>query len=182
MPGLATMVPLAAVTVVQATFAGLALIALLSAAVVVLHRTPVVQGLFLAMHLISIAGLFALLGARFLAVLQILIYAGAVVVLIVFVIMLLNLKPEARGGPGIAMVSFSVLLGVLLVLLLARAAIGFDPPTEGGAMQLAAGYGSPEQIADALFEKYFYPFEVVSLALVAAMIGAVLLAKRHLEG
>ncbi|MDH3284245.1 MAG: NADH-quinone oxidoreductase subunit J, partial [Acidobacteriota bacterium] len=108
MPELTLAVPLAALTVREAAFGALALTAVATALLVVLHRTPVIQGLFLVLHLLSIAGLFAALDARFLAVMQVLIYAGAVVVLIVFVIMLLNLQPEARGGPGYVMLLLSL--------------------------------------------------------------------------
>jgi NADH-quinone oxidoreductase subunit J len=174
---------LAAVSPSFLAFGALALVALVTALVVVRHRTPVVQGLFLVLHLLSIAGLFAALDARFLAVLQVLIYAGAVVVLIVFVIMLLNLRPEARGGPGAITVGASIVLAVGLVALLARAVAGFSSAEGVGSQSaLVEGFGSPDQVGSALFEIYFYPFEIVSLALVAAMVGAVVLAKRHLEG
>ncbi|MDH3283359.1 MAG: NADH-quinone oxidoreductase subunit J, partial [Acidobacteriota bacterium] len=97
--------------------------------------------------------------------------------------MLLNLQPEARGGPGYVMLLLSLLLGAALIALLARAGSGFDAGSAmAGGAPLAEGFGTSRQLGSALFEVYFYPFEIVSLALVAAMIGAVLMAKRYLEG
>ncbi|HHN75661.1 MAG TPA: NADH-quinone oxidoreductase subunit J [Acidobacteria bacterium] len=160
-------------------FALLALLALGSALVVVLHRNPVVEGLFLVLHLLSIAGFYALLEAYFFAVVQVLIYAGAIMVLIIFVIMLLNLQPEAKGGPGLVPVFFAFVLGLALVLLLTRAGISFAPEPAMGAV--ASDFGTAAGMGREIFGTYFYPFELVSLALLSAMAGAILLAKRHLE-
>ncbi len=176
------MIPLAligAMTNTQtAIFGPLALIALAAALGVVLHRNPVVQGLFLVTNLLAIAGIYVLLGAYFFAAIQVLVYAGAVMVLIIFVIMLLNLLPEAKGGPGLTPTFFALLLALGLVSLLVRAGYTFAPPLG----EAAAGFGSVAQVGRSLFLGYFYPFEVISLALVAAMAGAILLAKRDLEG
>lgn len=155
----------------------LAGLAVATALVVVLHRQPVMQAVALVAHLLAIAGLFGLLGAHFLAVVQVIVYAGAIVVLITFVIMLLNLGPELRGTPGVPTLVVAFLLGALLVVLIGRAGMGFSPP----ALPAAEGYGGVHALARALFNKYFFPFEVVSLAVLAALAGAVLLAKRNLE-
>lgn len=152
-------------------------LAVITALIVVLHRHPVVQAVALVVHLLMIAGLFALLGAKFLAVVQVVVYAGAIVVLITFVIMLLNLGPELRGTPGIPTLVVAFLLGSALILLVGRAQAGFNPPD----LALSDGYGGVQTLARALFHKYFYPFEVVSLVVLAALAGAVLLAKRNLE-
>lgn len=160
----------------------LAAIAVITALVVVLRRNLVVQALFLVLHLLTVAGLYALLGAYFMAVIQVLVYAGAIMVLIVFVIMLLNLGREARTGPGLVPLSFALILGLLLVLLFGRAARQFSTAQGGMELTMDPAWGSVGRIADALFGPYFFPFEVVSLVLVAAMIGAIVLAKRHLEG
>ncbi|RMG43569.1 MAG: NADH-quinone oxidoreductase subunit J [Acidobacteria bacterium] len=182
MLALAHALPLAAASAAGVPFVLLALVAVATALAVVLHRNPVIEALFLVLHLMSIAGLFALLHAPFLAILQVLLYAGAVVVLIVFVIMLLRLEPESRGGPGLLprLVAFALIL--IFVGLIARAVTGFPPTDIGPSGAAADGFGSARQVGEALFNRYFYPFEVISLALVAAMAGAVLLAKRRLEG
>ena len=174
--------PLAAASPLQSSgvFGVLAGLALISALLVIRHRKPLIQALFLVIHLLTIAGLFVALDARFLAVLQVLIYAGAVVVLIVFVLMLLNLPPETRRGAGALTSLGSLLLGIALTVFLARAGLAFEPPSFSSEPFLD-DYGTASQMGRALFEIYFYPFEVVSLALVAALIGAVVLAKRDLR-
>jgi len=183
MNGLALAAPLGALTIgPQAIFGLLAAIAVVTALVVVLHRNLVVEALFLVLHLLTIAGLYVLLGARFFAAIQVIVYSGAIAVLIVFVIMLLNLGREARGGPGIASLALAAVLGVLLVLLLGRAARDFNPAPGGAPLPPDAQWGAAARIGDALFGPYFFPFEVVSLVLIAGMIGAILLAKRRMEG
>jgi NADH-quinone oxidoreductase subunit J len=157
----------------------LSVVALMSAAIVVFHRSPIVSALALAFNLISIAGFYLLLSAEFLALLQVIVYAGAIMVLILFVIMLLNLPDEARlHKSGF----FQKWLGALLALAFAalvgaalyRGASGgtFAPPSDE--------FGTVEALGRELFSTYFYPFEAISLLLVVAMIGAVLLAKRRL--
>jgi len=175
------------VTAAMLVFFVVAAVAVGAALVVVIHRNPVIQALSLVVFLLAVAGVFVLLNAQFLAALQVIIYAGAIVVLITFVIMLLNLGPEARGGPGIPTLLIAFLLGALLIGVLGRAGLTFEPlsantpvsPT--GVLPHAPGYGSVAAFGRALFSTYFYPFEAVSLAIVAALTGAVLLAKRKLE-
>lgn len=174
-------------TAALAVFLLVAAVAVGAALTVVIHRNPVIQALSLVVFLLAVAGVFVLLNAQFLAALQVIIYAGAIVVLITFVIMLLNLGPEARGGPGIPTVLLAFLLGALLIGVLGRAGLNFEPQLTGapttaeGVLAHAPGYGSVAAFGRALFSTYFYPFEAVSLAIVAALTGAVLLAKRKLE-
>lgn len=176
------MIPLAAVTLPGLVIGILGLVAIVAALVVVLHRSPVVGAMGLVTNFLCVAGFYVLLNAHFFAALQVIVYAGAIVVLITFVIMLLNLQPEARGGPGIVPVALTFLLGVALVYLLVTAVTGFAPVPEGAEVPaLDQEFGSVKSIGDALFSVYFYPFLVVSLALLAAMAGAVILAKRELE-
>jgi NADH-quinone oxidoreductase subunit J len=166
----------------QIAFIALAVVALISALFVVLHKRPIIQALNLVINLLSVAGLYVLMQAYFFAAIQVIVYAGAIVVLITFVIMLLNLEKEWRGGAGLGTLLFAGLLGVCLVALLGKSGWTY---TSVAGPETAAGqpgpYGSVAQIGAALFGPYFFPFEVVSLALVAAMIGAVLLAKKNLE-
>ena len=161
-----------------AAFVVLALLAVVSAVLVVWHRNPMVSALALAFNLVAIAGLYMVMDAQFLALLQVIVYAGAIMVLILFVIMLLNLRQELRGrdsgmmqrllGPALA-----VLLAMLLVRVLWRSVIsGFAPSTPE--------FGTVASVGRELFGTFFYPFEAISLLLVAAMVGAVLLAKRRL--
>ena len=169
---------LAAVSIQWIAFFVLAVVAVAAALVVVLHRAPVVGAMGLVTNLLCVAGIYVLLNAYFFAALQVIIYAGAVVVLITFVIMLLNLRPEARGGPGIVPVVLAALFGLVLVAVLGRPLLSFAAPAAGA---VAPGFGSVEGVGEVLFTGYFYPFLAVSLALLSAMVGAVLLAKRHLE-
>ena len=161
-----------------AAYVVLAVLALVSAVVVVWHRNPVVAALALAFNLVSIAGFYLVMDAQFLALLQVIVYAGAIMVLILFVIMLLNLRQELRGrdsgllqrvlGPLLALT-----LGLLFVRVLWRSVTsGFAPPTPE--------FGTVASVGRELFGTFFYPFEAISLLLVAAMVGAVLLAKRRL--
>ena len=157
----------------------LSTLALLSALIVVFHRSPVVCALALAFNLISIAGFYLLLNAQFLALLQVIVYAGAIMVLILFVIMLLNL-PDETGLHGAGF--FQKWLGAIFALLFAVLAGGvLFRAADGEAFAApSAGFGTVSALGIDLFTRFFYPFEAISLLLVVAMIGAVLLAKRRL--
>lgn len=160
----------------------LAIIAVVAAVVTIRHPRPVMQALALVVNLLAVAGLYILLDAQFFAAIQVIVYAGAIVVLITFVIMLLNLEKEWRGGGGGGMLLLAVGLGIALLALLWKSGASFHSQPSEGAVGAAPGpYGSVAAIGAALFGPYFFPFEVISLALVAAMTGAVLLSKRNLE-
>jgi len=147
--------------------------------VVIRHRNKVVAALGLAGNLVSIAGFYLLLNAQFLALLQVIVYAGAIMVLILFVIMLLNLPDEAgKSGTGGIQATLGVILAVAFVVILGTALYG---ATDGISFPAPAGdFGTVESVGVTLFTNFFYAFEAVSLLLVVAMIGAVLLAKRRL--
>ena len=154
----------------------LAALAVISALVVITHRNPVVSALALALNLVAIAGFYLLLGAQFIALLQVIVYAGAIMVLILFVVMLLNLREEGRAHPsGSIQRVVAPLLGVALLAVLARA---FMSQTSQGFGAVRPQFGTVAEVGRELYGRFFYPFEVVSLLLVAAMVGAVLLAKR----
>ena len=157
----------------------LAVLAVTSAIAVISVRNLVLGALALAFHLVSIAGLFLLLDAQFIAFLQVIVYAGAIMVLILFVIMLLNLQEWRRqheSGPVQRWLSalLTAAFAAVLVPVLWRegAGAGFAAPS--------AGFGTVSALGRELFTRFFYPFEVISLLLVVAMVGAVLLAKRRL--
>ena len=160
-----------------AMFAG---IAIGSALAVVFHRNPVHCALFLIAVLLSVSGLFILLSASFIAALQVLVYAGAIMVLFLFVLMLLGAKGESplltRGamkGFGIlfAIVAFAEVLWVLL-------APPGEPPALAGPAVLPEDFGSPASIGRVLYTVWLFPFEITSILLLVAVIGAVVLAKR----
>jgi NADH-quinone oxidoreductase subunit J len=140
-------------------------------------RSPVTSAMFLVLTIVSLAGLFVLLHAFFLAAVQVLVYAGAVMVLFLFVIMLLDLKAEERRkikALGIVggLVSVGAILAIFLSSLL-RAPLGASesPALEGGTARLAK----------LLFTEYLLPFEIVSMLLLVAMVGVVLLSKKDLK-
>lgn len=162
----------------QIAFYVLSVLAVASAIVVVVHRNPVVSAVALAFHLVSIAGFFLLLSAQFLAFLQVIVYAGAIMVLILFVIMLLNLREEVQPHPSGTFQRWLAPLGALaFALLVGRAMVAGVPGAFGAVPE---GYGSAAAVGRELFLRFYYPFEAISLLLVAAMVGAVLLAKRRL--
>jgi NADH-quinone oxidoreductase subunit J len=144
--------------------------------VVLLHKNPVIEALFLAANLICIAVVYLMLDAQFLAAIQVIVYAGAIMVLIIFVIMLLNLKREHGIEAGSAQRFIGGLAATAFVALLVRGIL----PVSRHAGAVRADFGTAEYIGRHLYGQYFYPFEMVSLVLLVAMAGAVVLAKKKL--
>jgi NADH-quinone oxidoreductase subunit J len=142
-------------------------------------RNPVTSAMFLVLTIVSLAGLFVLLHAFFLAAVQILVYAGAVMVLFLFVIMMLDLKEEEQrkirklGVVG-GLISAGAILAIFLSSLLKR-----EAPL--GAVQSPAVEGGTVPLAKLLFTQYLLPFEIVSVLLLVAIVGVVLLSKKDLK-
>ena len=163
-------------------FAGLALA---SALACITRRSPVASALWLVVTLFALAALFVLLDAQFIAVLQLLVYAGAIMVLFLFVIMLLNLghpgPMDVKGpvGVGTAFLLGGVLLFQLWILRQAAPPASIQLPP-GSVARLQQEQGLVGAIAQPLFDTYLIPFEITSLLLLAALVGAVVLAKRRL--
>ena len=157
-------------------FAGLAV---LSGLACITRRSPVASALWLVVTLFALAALFVLLDAQFIAVLQVLVYAGAIMVLFLFVIMLLNLgragPTDLKGPLGRGVGVF--LAGLLLMQLLVLRQAGLAP---GGPVRPPLGQGMIPSVARPLFTVYLVPFEITSILLLAAIVGAVVLAKRKL--
>ena len=159
-----------------AVFAIFAFLAVASAMVVVTHRNPVYSVMSLVVTLISLAVMFVLLGAPFLAALQVLVYTGAILVLFLFVIMLLNIEREEpvgghklqKLGAALAALVFAGLLATWFV-----AAQGDAQPQALVSEDVAL-----VPLARALFSKYLLPFEIVGVLLLAAVIAATALARR----
>ncbi|OLC99130.1 MAG: hypothetical protein AUI88_02265 [Gemmatimonadetes bacterium 13_1_40CM_3_70_8] len=163
-------------------FAGLALA---SALACITRRSPVASALWLVVTLFALAALFVLLDAQFIAVLQLLVYAGAIMVLFLFVIMLLNLgRPGPMDVKGPVGVGTAFLLGGVLLFqlwILRQAALPASIQLPPGSMaRLQQEQGFVAAIAQPLFDTYLIPFEITSLLLLAALVGAVVLAKRRL--
>ena len=151
-----------------------AAVAVGSSLVVVIHKSPVYATMSLVLTLFSVAVLFVLLGAPFLGALQILIYAGAIVVLFLFVIMLLNLQKSdaerSRGGLGVAAVGALIFLGMIGLVFWRTGRETPQPLTED--------FVSLKGLSAALFSDYLLPFEIVGLLLLVAVIGATVAARK----
>ena len=157
-------------------FAVLAIIAALS---VVLQRTPVYSALSLIVVLASLAVIYLLLGAPFIAMIQIIVYAGAIMVLFVLVIMLLNAGHE---GPSQHRAKFARWAGppLLLAFLIEVTILIWKQFGLAGTASAEALDASPAAIGRLLFNSYVLPFEVTSILILVAVIGAVVLAKKQL--
>jgi len=163
-------------------FAIMALVSTVCAILVISHRNPVSSALFLIATMVSLAILFLTLNAPFLAVIQIIVYAGAIMVLFLFVIMLLNLRKDEFGPERKkAQRFFAILFGFLFLILLATAInVGlstFGHPEAPATKLIPAGV---EPLAELLFTKYLFPFELASVLLLVAIVGAIVMAKRKL--
>lgn len=157
-------------------FAGTALV---MAMVMIVSRKAVTSAVSLIVVMFCLAGLFAMQSAHLIAALQILVYAGAIMVLFIFVIMLLNLRE--KGGmisgrqPVIQIVSVAILWG-LLGPLVAFYDLGAVANKSGEASD---GFGGTSEVGEILYTDYLLPFEIASVLLLAALVGAVILTKTN---
>jgi NADH-quinone oxidoreductase subunit J len=159
-------------------FAGLTLLCGLMVVANPFSRSPVTSAMFLVLTIVSLAGLFVLLHAFFLAAVQVLVYAGAVMVLFLFVIMLLDLKAEERQkAKRLSWVSGALAAGAIAALLL-KAIARHGAPAPALA-RLAEG--DTRALGTLLFTEYLLPFEIVSVLLLVAMVGVILLSKKDLK-
>ena len=151
-----------------------------SALAVVAARQPIYAVLSLVVTLLTMAALFILLGAFFVAAIQVLVYAGAIMVLFLFVVMLLDLRPEVVSRRRqTALWAVGTLLGVLF-LMKVRQAIG-SLPRALAPLDAARPAGTTAEIGRLLFTTYALPFELASVLVLVGIIGAVALAKRTLD-
>ena len=165
-------------------FYTLAAFILAFAVMVISTKDTVHSVLFLVLDFLCVAALYVLLGAPFLAAIQILVYAGGIVVLYLFVVMLVNLKrpPEAHQDPH-RMTKFGLGLAVAMLVELGMiGAYSYGSPGPALVAPLAAipVTGNTEEVGWLLYTHYLIPFEIASMLLLVAMIGAILLAKREL--
>jgi len=164
-----------------ALFIFLGVVAILSSLGVVAQRNPVHCLLSLIVTLISIGALFVALGAVTVGFLQIIVYVGAIMVLFLFVIWLLNLQSEEselapRRGLGVKFFATIAVAGLAAELFTVMS----KTTTALGAQTVAAGYGSIDSLAQTLFGQYLMAFETTSILLLVAVIGAVAVARRAL--
>ncbi len=153
-----------------------AIVLVISALGVVLFRSPLHCALSLFAHLLGVAAVYAALHAHFLAVVQVIVYAGAVVVLVLFVIMLLNLQSEVRQQ-----ISKSLLAGGSLAAVLFMAAViplfGDPFPGDSGGAGISVE-GTVRNVGLLLFSQYFFLFQAAGILLLAATVGAVMIARK----
>lgn len=150
---------------------------------VVALRNPFYSVLALVGHLLSLAALFLLLRAEFIAAAQVVVYAGAVMVLYLFVVSYIGggAAPVTPGGLGLRPVAAFAVLALFGELAIAVLGSGLKAVSGDGAPYVA-GFGSPAAIGEALLTKFLFPFEVASLLLLVAAVGAVVLARRRSTG
>ncbi len=161
----------------------LAFIAVSSGILMITRVNPVNSALFLILNFLALAGMYLTLHAQFVAVIQILVYAGAIMVLVLFVIMLLNLQDNAplrehiRAPQLLSIGAAAVVLAILLQVLLWNSGSTLDALRTQSPQ--AANLGTVESIGLVLFTEYVLPVELTAILLLVAMIGAVVLAKKR---
>ena len=150
-----------------------AVVTVASALLVVIARSPIHSALALMVCLVQVAALFILLGSPFLAAIQIFVYVGAVMILFLFVIMMLDVRQAAKDrflrGGAFSMLTVLVLLGAEMMILL----LG----SERIPASSAPGGGDLKALSTTLFTEYLFPFEVASVILLVALVGAIVLAR-----
>ena len=165
-------------TIEQFLFAGFAGVLVASAFMTILHKNPVTSALFLVVAFCALAGIYFVLRAEFIGAVQIIVYAGAIMVLFLFVIMYLNLKHDIETGVQVALRrGIGWLLGALLILLgatlLSRGGWAVGPVSD----EVPRIAGNTQQVGLALYSRYLFPFEITSLVLLVAMVGAIVISK-----
>jgi NADH-quinone oxidoreductase subunit J len=142
------------------------------------NRNPVYAALSLVVNFFSIAGLYLSLRAEFLAVIQIIVYAGAIMVLFLFVIMLLNLQTEAAASRYDLRRGAAFIIGIAFVGEMIYVLRGFITPGRD-AYPAEFHFGSVESLGRALMTDFLFPFEMISVVLLAALVGAIVIARKH---
>ncbi len=150
--------------------------AVISALLLVTNKRPVAAAMSLITVMLCLAGLYVLLDAHLIAALQIIVYAGAIMVLFLFVIMLLNIEEKSgRLSNRKIALQFVGILVVGATLIAVAGLIKISPA------QVTDGFGTTEAVGKMLFTDFLLPFEIASILLLAAIVGAVILAKRRID-
>jgi NADH-quinone oxidoreductase subunit J len=164
-------------------FYALAAITLVSALCVVILQRPIYNVLFMILTMVGFAGLYVALHAEFIAMVQLIVYAGAVMVLFLFVIMLLNLE---RGLLPAGILNNRWVLGgvgaIMIAVMMIPVILAYSSPAKASVTELTHSVmDNTKALATELFTKYLIPFEVASILLLAAIIGAVILVRKPQE-
>jgi NADH-quinone oxidoreductase subunit J len=162
----------------------LALVCIVSALMVISNPNPVRSALFLVLTFLCMAVFYITLSAQFIAAVQIIVYAGAIMVLFLFVIMLLNLgAPEALKERGRLQPRVAVFLGVLFIGILSVSTLFVKMPTSAAHPEIYQDMGTVEAVGKSLYspaQPWLFPFEITSILLLVAVIGAIIMAKRRI--
>lgn len=153
-----------------------AIVGVSCAAMVVWNRNPMNSAIYLVATMLCLAGFYVLLNGGFIATIQVLVYAGAVVVLILFVIMMLNLQEDTLQREGsLSAWGILALIGLIVVIKIGNA---LSPQTSAALPATPDAFGTLQDVGTKLFGTYVLPFELTSILLLVAIIGAVVLARR----
>lgn len=166
-------------TITQWLFGILSFLAIMFALMVVFTRNPVNSVLYLVLTFFCIAGHYLLLNAQFLAVVHIVVYAGAIMVLFLFVIMLMNLNQDTEPQKTVVSKLIAGVAGGLLLFVMVGALRGSEK------LQLAqtghSDIGLVKSLGKVLFSEFLFPFEIASVLLLAAMVGAIMIGKKEIK-
>lgn len=142
----------------------------------IISKDQAYNALFLIVAFVCMGGLFALLNAPFIAAVQIIIYAGAIMILFIFVVMMINLRTGIGPEKKKWTLYFAFLVAAVLITELALTLKGVLEPISSASMDKI---GSPSDLGRLLFTKYLYPFEITSILIIAAIVGAIVLVKKR---
>lgn len=142
----------------------------------IISKDQAYNALFLIVAFVCTGGLFGLLDAPFIAAVQIIIYAGAIMILFIFVVMMINLRKGLEPEKKKWTLYFAVIVAAVLVLELVLTLKGALEPAGSSAV---AELGNPTDLGRLLFTKYLYPFEITSILIIAALVGAIVLVKKR---
>lgn len=159
----------------------LAVLAIASALAMIINKNVVNSALFLVINMVSLAGIYLLLNAQFLAIIQILVYAGAIMVLFLFVIMLLNVQDEEKLFDRFRVKYFvAFLLGVAVTGQIFYSIAGVADVLPAISEKMAY-IGTVEAVGDVLYTKYLLPLEMTAILLTAAVVGALMVAQHKIK-
>jgi NADH-quinone oxidoreductase subunit J len=160
-------------------FFGVGFVTIITSLLVITRKNPIHSALFLVMTFLGVAVLYLLLQSPFIAIVQVIVYAGAIVMLIVFVLMLLDLEEELRSG--LKLLYSKVIGGVLAVFFLLAIVYSVSatgPTGKMGSATPAQMSANVKSMGEMLLTRFLLPFEIATILLVAAIIGAVVLSKK----
>jgi NADH-quinone oxidoreductase subunit J len=163
----------------QLIFFMLAALSILSALFVVFSKNPIYSVLWLIVCFFSIAGHYVMLNAQFLAVVHIIVYAGAIMVLMLFTVMLLNLNKESEPHKSLLFKGASVITGGMMMLVLLAAMRSTELGAYAAPVMSDSGY--VQKVGMKLFTDFLLPFEMTAVLFLGAMVGAVVLAKKEVN-